>query len=238
MCRRPELATPQPALLSRQGILARLHTLKEPGPWRRGAGVQETSEGIDKIFRTYFSTMMEFHPLTQIKGPYEPIVGRLPRFGNTGDHVEVCIELYKPIKHLLSHQGTVYVRDENWIQCEWFLPDAFTIYPTVSRDGCEMLILAFSRLFLIPTSHSKGYEPITEVGKHPAPRHWHHSSLTHTACAPESLSNPSGHEASSTHYQNEKGAYISLFTPFGGDLQAHITHRHHRHRRHTPYLPD
>src|SRR5262245_1223036 len=59
-------------------FLRTLHTLKEPGPWRHGARVQETGEGIDKIIRTYFSTMMEFHPPTQFKGPYEPIVGRLP----------------------------------------------------------------------------------------------------------------------------------------------------------------
>src|SRR5712691_2579347 len=67
-------------------FLRALHTHKEPGPWRRGARVQEAGEGIDKIICAHLSTMMEFHPLTQMKGPYQPIVGRLPGFSNTGDH--------------------------------------------------------------------------------------------------------------------------------------------------------
>src|SRR5215831_4770942 len=47
-----------------------LYPLKEPGPWRRGARVQEAGEGIDKIIRLHLSTVMKFYPLTQMKGPY------------------------------------------------------------------------------------------------------------------------------------------------------------------------
>jgi hypothetical protein len=97
-----------------------LHPLKEPGPWRYSAWVQDAGESIDKIIRADLSTMMEFHPLMQIEGPYQPIVGRLPGFGNAGDHVEVCIEPHKPIKHLLGHSDSVYVLEESWIQRERF----------------------------------------------------------------------------------------------------------------------
>src|SRR5262249_15314042 len=72
-----------PFCLPSKEVFGALHTLKEPGPWRRSVRVQEAGEGIDKIIRAHLSTMMEFHSLTQMEGPYQPIVRRLPGLGNT-----------------------------------------------------------------------------------------------------------------------------------------------------------
>ena len=73
-----------------------------------------------------------------------------------GTTLRLCIELHKPIKHLLRYRGSIDVREESRIQGEGFLPEGFMIYPTISWYRHGRLVLACVWLFRLLTAHSKG----------------------------------------------------------------------------------
>src|SRR5438876_9568232 len=115
------------------------------------------------------STVTKRHSLTQMKRPHQPTARSLPGFRKTVNHIEVGIELYEPIKHLLRYRGSIYVREESRIEGEWFLPEGFMIYPTISWHRHGTLALACIWLTRILTAPSKGNAPTTEVDKYYPP---------------------------------------------------------------------
>ena len=131
--------------------------------------------------------MMKFHALMQIKGPHQPITRSLPGFGNAGNHIELCIELYKPIKHLLRYRGSIDIREESRIKGEGFLPEGFMIYPTISWHRYGRLALAGVWLTRLLTAHSKDDAATTKIEQEVSatvvlPSWWSrpHSLLCHT----------------------------------------------------------
>jgi hypothetical protein len=97
---------------------------------------------------------MKLHALAQMKGPHQPIARSLPGFGNTGNYIEVSVELHEPIKYLLHYRGSIYVREESRIKGEWFCSEGFMICPTISWNRYGTLALALIWMARILTAHS------------------------------------------------------------------------------------
>src|SRR5262249_10416896 len=112
---------------------------------------------------------MKLHALTQMKGPHQPIARSLPGFGNTGNHVEVGIELHQPVKDLVRYRDSIFFREESRIKGGWFCSERFMICPTISWHRHGTLVLVCIRMARILTAHSKGNAPATEVDKHYPP---------------------------------------------------------------------
>src|SRR5215475_1515031 len=114
-----------------------------------------------------------------MKGPHQSVARSVPGFGNAGNHVEVCIELDEPVKQLLGHRGSIYLREESWIQRERFLSKDPMIYPTIFWGRHRRLVLARVRMSRILTAHSKCHASRTEIAKdHPPSLYHYHESVT------------------------------------------------------------
>ena len=148
---------------------------------------------------------MKFHALMQIKGPHQPITRSLPGFGNAGHHIELCIELYKPIKHLLRYRGSIDIREESRIKGERFLPEGFMIYPTISWHRYGRLALAGIRLTRLLTAHSKDDAATAEIEqKYPPPLSRYHGGLARTVCFVIRPCIPAGPRIPEMHVSKQK----------------------------------
>src|SRR5215467_2121076 len=153
----------------------------------------------------HLSTVMKLHALMQMKGPHQSIARSLPRLGNTGNHVEIGIELHEPIKHLLRYRNSIHVREESRVEGEWFLPKSFMIGSTISWNRHGTLALLFIWMIRILTAHSKGNAPTTEIDKHYPPLLSHnHCGLTRTVCFTISSCIRSIHRVSGRHMAKQK----------------------------------
>src|SRR5262245_9895275 len=95
--------------------------------------MEETGEGVNKILRCHFSTMMKLDPSPQGEGPGAAILGSLPKLGNGGNHVEVRIKLDQAIEELVDDGAAIDIGHKGGVECGGIVAQHLPIYPPEFR---------------------------------------------------------------------------------------------------------